>query len=91
MTSFSDDKISPQKAVDELVNRVYTNAEVERMHIEVDKLAPVGHLRFFKEQFKDYLWTVPVRWFNELDICIKGELSNKKDTSHKRTPGQREL
>ena len=68
MISFSDDKMSPKKAVDELAERVYTNANVERLHIEADKSAPVGHLRFFKKQFKDDLWAVPIKWINELDI-----------------------
>lgn len=61
MISFSDDKMSPKKAVDELADRAFTNADVERLHIDVKESAPVGHLRFFKEQFKDDLWAIPVQ------------------------------
>jgi len=68
MISFSDDKMSSGKAVDVLANRAYPNADVERMYIEADESAPVGHLRFFKERFKDDLWPVPLQWIDELEL-----------------------
>jgi len=68
MISFSDDKMSPCKAVDVLANRVYTNADIERVHIEADESSPEGHLRFFKERFKEELWHIPIQWIDELDL-----------------------
>lgn len=68
MISFSDDNISPEKAVDVMAEKVYVNAEVERLHIEADESKPLGHLNFFKERYKDELWAVPVKWIDELDL-----------------------
>jgi predicted alpha/beta hydrolase len=66
LNHFSDDKMSPGKAVDVMANRVYKNALVERLHIEVNESAPVGHLRFFKERFKGDLWPIPFHWIDKV-------------------------
>lgn len=57
--SFSDDQMAPKKAVDELSNRVYTNAIVKRVDIKADKLKPIGHLSFFRQRNEVDLWSIP--------------------------------
>ncbi len=66
--SISDDQMAPKRAVDELSKRVFQNASIERLHIEVEKRKPVGHLNFFKKQFETDLWSIPTNWIDALEL-----------------------
>lgn len=61
--SFSDDAYAPKAAVDWL-HRLYTSASVERRHLAPKALGAkrVGHFGFFRERFRESLWTEAAAW-----------------------------
>lgn len=55
--SLSDDDYAPAPAVDWL-HQLYSNAQVERVHLSPDQLdvPAIGHFGFFRSTFQDSLW-----------------------------------
>jgi len=64
--SFPRDHFAPKEAVDWLTNK-FKNAEVERIHYVPDKhnLPKLRHFGFFRERFKEELWTMTHNWINK--------------------------
>lgn len=61
--SFADDSYAPRQAVDNL-RKMYPNADVNHMHIDPQDIgaSSLGHFGFFRQQFKDTLWTRSLDW-----------------------------
>jgi predicted alpha/beta hydrolase len=61
--SFSDDTLAPQPAVDALLG-FYSSARIERRALTPRDLGvkAVGHWGFFRERFRDPLWTEAADW-----------------------------
>ncbi|MEM9982609.1 MAG: alpha/beta fold hydrolase [Bacteroidota bacterium] len=70
MISIEDDWMAPQKAVDTLAQRAYTNAAIERKHITLKETGTsyIGHVSFFKRKFQHNLWNIPIQWINQLNL-----------------------
>lgn len=60
--SFPGDHYAPKKTVDWLTNQ-FSNAQITRYHHPEEGLQPL-HFGFFKEQFRDSLWTKTHEWIN---------------------------
>jgi predicted alpha/beta hydrolase len=62
----SDDTYAPQRAMAAIL-ALYRNAEIEHRHVVPSErgLGKVGHFGFFKERFRDSLWTEAVEWLEE--------------------------
>lgn len=65
LISIDDDLFAPKKSVDILADRVYSNANTTRMHLNpIDyNLKRIGHFDFFKKKNQDILWSVITEWF----------------------------
>ena len=61
--SFSDDTFAPPRAVEALLG-FYSSARVERRALTPRDLgvAALGHWAFFKERFREPLWTEAAAW-----------------------------
>ncbi len=61
--SFSDDSYAPRAAVAELLS-YYSDAPREHEHLRPQDIGvrSIGHLRFFKENFRDALWHRTMEW-----------------------------
>jgi predicted alpha/beta hydrolase len=64
--SLEDDWMSPKRAVDRLVE-CFPSATVERLHIAPSevKADSIGHLNFFRIQFQETLWQIPLQYFEK--------------------------
>lgn len=67
--SFPNDRFAPKKTVDWLAN-IFTNAKVDRQHIEPKALniPDIGHFGFFRERFEASLWKMTESWIEEKPI-----------------------
>lgn len=65
--SISDDMLSPKKAVDNLAEISYSATSIKRLHLtpKDGNAGPIGHLNFFRKQFRDTLWQIPLQWFEQ--------------------------
>lgn len=71
--SFPRDKFAPKKTVDWLADR-FVNAKLDRRHLIPEKLniSDVKHFGFFKDTFKNSLWTLTKNWIeNNLSACLR--------------------
>ncbi len=61
--SFSDDSYAPREAVAELLS-YYSDAPTEHEHLRPQDIGvrSIGHLRFFKDTFRDSLWRRTSEW-----------------------------
>ncbi|WP_299254240.1 alpha/beta hydrolase [uncultured Lacinutrix sp.] len=61
--SFPNDAFAPKQTVDWL-SKLFTNAKVERLHLEpkVLNVPDIGHFGFFRERFKTSLWLMTKEW-----------------------------
>ena len=68
--SVSDDPYAPRAAVDALL-AFYTGAQIEHIHLRPAELGvpAVGHFGFFRERFRDSLWTDTAQWLAERAGC----------------------
>ncbi len=64
--SIDDDENAPKQAVDNLA-AAYSSANIERLHIlpRDANADSIGHLNFFRSQFKDSLWQIPLEWLKK--------------------------
>ena len=65
MISIEDDWMASKLAVDKLSN-AFSSAEITRHHITLNQTnqMPIGHINFFKQKFKDTLWSKSLGWLN---------------------------
>lgn len=66
LLSFSDDGMAPERAVDAL-ETLYSNGKLTlRKHINKRDLGveEIGHLGFFREEFRDTLWQESLAWLS---------------------------
>jgi predicted alpha/beta hydrolase len=68
--SISDDPYAPRAAVGALL-AFYTGAQVEHVHVTPAELGvtAVGHFGFFRERFRESLWTDAAQWLVERAGC----------------------
>jgi len=64
--SFTDDEMLSKRSIDNL-HGFYRNADVERRHIAPHEagVKRVGHLGFFRPQFRDTLWQQTLQWLEQ--------------------------
>lgn len=67
MLSLEDDTYAPKQSVDNLASVYATSAPVERKNIlpKDGNADSIGHLNFFRAQFKDTLWQIPLKFFEK--------------------------
>ena len=63
--SFTDDSYAPIRAVKALLNR-YAKADITHRHLAPQDLevSKIDHFGFFRNKFKDSLWTESLQWLN---------------------------
>lgn len=61
--SFSDDKLAPRTAVEDLLQH-YKNLRIEHRHISPEQIGrkSIGHFNFFRKGFRHPLWTAVSDW-----------------------------
>jgi predicted alpha/beta hydrolase len=64
--SFSDDEMLSKRSIDDL-HGFYRNADIERRHIAPREAGGkrVGHMGFFRPQFRDTLWQQTLQWLQQ--------------------------
>lgn len=69
--SFTDDGYAPIRAVKQLLQR-YAKADIIHRHLAPQDLgvSRIDHFGFFRESFKDSLWTDSLAWLNE-QVTVK--------------------
>jgi predicted alpha/beta hydrolase len=65
--SIEDDWLAPKKSVERLANECFQGSNVERLHIfpRDAKVDSIGHFGFFRSQFQDTLWQIPLQFFEQ--------------------------
>jgi predicted alpha/beta hydrolase len=66
MISLDDDTYAPKQTVDNLA-QCYSRAEIERKNIVPKECNAdsIGHLNFFRAQFQETLWQIPLQYFEK--------------------------
>jgi len=68
LISIDDDSFAPKKSVDYLAEKVFINADTQRLHL-VPKdynLKQIGHNDFFRKSNRDMLWPIVTDWFHNI-------------------------
>jgi predicted alpha/beta hydrolase len=66
MISFSDDRLAPKKAVDDLLS-FYHRLRVDHWHFSPDEFLQkrVGHFGFFRKPMKTVIWSEVNKWIQQ--------------------------
>lgn len=67
MLSLDDDTYAPKQTVDNLASIYAVSAPVERKNIVPKDVqaSSIGHLNFFRSQFQETLWQIPLQFFEQ--------------------------
>jgi predicted alpha/beta hydrolase len=70
--SFSDDKLAPRKAVDDLLN-FFHRLRIDHWHFQPEEFLQkeVGHFGFFRKPMQPVIWAEVNRWINQNMSVIK--------------------
>ena len=75
MISMEDDIIATKAGVDALAEEGYYHAQMERKHIRLKdyNIRKLGHIKLFKKEFKDSLWSIFPQWMEKISQSEKVE------------------